>query len=152
MPLDKFRPSSASFVNHICNLCFMFIFSMLSCLFLAALWPPAGKGLTSWLSFMLCVLVLCYFPIPYGVPGQVWFLIVSFPDFYCPLFFYVKIPRLQILTSEHISSLDLPSIHQTHLKTIPTTEGAVRSWSSLFSQESSKYFCRIQKQTNFVVI
>ena len=27
---------------------------MLSCLFLAALWSPAGKALTSWLSFVLC--------------------------------------------------------------------------------------------------
>ena len=31
-------------------LCFLFF--MLSCLFIAALWSPAGKGLTSWLSCM----------------------------------------------------------------------------------------------------
>ena len=27
---------------------------MLSCLFVDALWSPAGKGLTSWLSFVIC--------------------------------------------------------------------------------------------------
>ena len=32
------------------------------CLFLAALWSPAGKGLNSWLSSMLCFLVFCHFP------------------------------------------------------------------------------------------
>ena len=30
------------------------IFSSLSCLFFVALWSPAGKGLTSWLSCVLC--------------------------------------------------------------------------------------------------
>ena len=34
------------------------MFVMLSCLFNAALWSAAGKGLTSWLSCMWCFLVL----------------------------------------------------------------------------------------------
>ena len=38
-------------------LCFLFIFVMLSCLFLTALSSPAGKGLRSWLSLVLCFLV-----------------------------------------------------------------------------------------------
>ena len=42
--------------------CFMFAFVMLSCLLLAALWSPAGKGLTSWI-FVCCV------------AGQVWYLL-----------------------------------------------------------------------------
>ena len=33
-------------------ICVSFRTVMLSCLFLAALWSPAGKGLTSWLSCM----------------------------------------------------------------------------------------------------
>ena len=37
-----------------CYLCFVFVFVMLSCLFLAAVCPPASKGLTSWLSCVLC--------------------------------------------------------------------------------------------------
>ena len=32
----------------------MLVCVVLSCLFLVALWSPAGKGLTSWLSCMLC--------------------------------------------------------------------------------------------------
>ena len=51
---------------------------MLSHLFIAALWSPAGKGLTSWLSFVMfnCVSVtfVC------GILGQVWCLIVLIPD------------------------------------------------------------------------
>ena len=50
----------------------------LSRLFICALWPPAGKGLTSWLLIVMfkCVFVifLC------GILGQVWYLIVSIPD------------------------------------------------------------------------
>ena len=48
------------------------------CLFMCVLWSPAGKGLTSWLSFVVSNCLLCNFPI--GVLGQVWFLIVSIPD------------------------------------------------------------------------
>ena len=37
-----------------CQLCFMLVCVVLSCLFLVALWSPAGKGLTYWLSCLLC--------------------------------------------------------------------------------------------------
>ena len=49
-------------------------------LFLCTLWLPAGKGLTSWLSFVVsnCELLFFYFPI--GILGQMWYLIVSIPD------------------------------------------------------------------------
>ena len=50
---------------------------MLSRLFIAALWSPAGKGLTSWLSF---VMFNCFVTFPCGVLGQVWYLIVSILD------------------------------------------------------------------------
>ena len=46
-------------------------------LFICASWSPAGKGLTSWLSFVVS-LWACHFPI--GILGQVWYLIVSIPD------------------------------------------------------------------------
>ena len=45
-------------------------------LFGGALWSHAGKGLTSWLLFMMSN---CNFPI--GILGQVWYLIVSIPIF-----------------------------------------------------------------------
>ena len=57
-------------------------------LFIDALWSPAGKGLISWLSFVMpnCEVVT----FPFGILGQVWCLIVSIPDF-CPLsYFYYE--------------------------------------------------------------
>ena len=58
---------------------------MFSRAIIAALWLPAVKGLTSWLSFVMfnCVFLtfLC------GIPGQVWYLIVLIPDL-CPLSYF----------------------------------------------------------------
>ena len=50
---------------------------MFSCLFIAALWSPAGGGggLISWLSCMWCFVTF-----PCGVQGQVWCLVVSILD------------------------------------------------------------------------
>ena len=63
-------------MEHLCYFCLVFV--MLSRLFIAALWSPAGKGLTSWLLFVMfnCVFV-CF---PCGILGQVWYIIVSIPD------------------------------------------------------------------------
>ena len=64
-----------------CYLCFTFAFIMMSCLFLAALQSPALKRL-------LCVMFPCVFvTFPYGVFGQVWYLVVSIPDIYLLLYF-----------------------------------------------------------------
>ena len=46
-------------------------------LFNDALWSPAGKGLTSWLSFAMSS---CEVTFHFGILGQVWCLIVSNPD------------------------------------------------------------------------
>ena len=48
-------------MDHLCYLCLVLF--MLSRLFIAAVWSPAGKGLTSWLLF-----VFCHFPMWY--PGS----------------------------------------------------------------------------------
>ena len=47
-------------MDHFCYLFFVFV--MLSCLFIAAMWPSGGKGLTFWLSFAMfyCVLSLSH--------------------------------------------------------------------------------------------
>ena len=47
---------------------FCIAFAMLSHLFIAALWSPAGKGLTSWLSFV--VLNCVFVTLPCGILGQ----------------------------------------------------------------------------------
>ena len=52
---------------HLCNKFLVFV--MLSRLFIAALWSSAGKGLTSWLSFVMFNCVFVTFP--YGILGQV---------------------------------------------------------------------------------
>ena len=55
-----------------------FVFVLLSCLFIAALWSPAGKGLTSWLS-CICYLLLCFCHFPMWCPGSD--VVLDFIDF-----------------------------------------------------------------------
>ena len=64
-------------------LCLVFV--MLSRLFIVALWSPAGKGLTSWLLFVMCYCNFVTFSC--GILGQVWYLIVLIPDL-CRLSYY----------------------------------------------------------------
>ena len=40
-------------MDHLC-----LVFLMLSCMFIAALWSPAGKGLTSWLLLVMFIVFL----------------------------------------------------------------------------------------------
>ena len=61
-------------------LCFFSVLRLLCLyprLFICALWSTAGKGLASWLSF---VESNCECHFPFGILGQVWYLIVSIPD------------------------------------------------------------------------
>ena len=54
---------------------------MLSRLFIDALWSSEGKRLTSWLLFVMfiVILLLCF---PFGILGQVCYLIVSISNLY----------------------------------------------------------------------
>ena len=74
-------------MDHLCYLCLVFV--MLSRLFIAALWSPAGKGLTSWLSFVMFNCVFVFFP--YGILGQVWCLIVLIPDLCHLSYYYINV-------------------------------------------------------------
>ena len=81
---------------------FLFCFSVLCLLclcarlFICAFWSPAGKGLTSWLSF---VVSNCEFvPFDIGILGQVWYLIVSTPDLCTLTYFVVYMRELRIYT------------------------------------------------------
>ena len=56
-------------------------------LFIAALWSLEGKGLTSWLLFVMFNCVFVTFPC--GILDQVWYLIVSIPDLCCLSYFKV---------------------------------------------------------------
>ena len=53
-------------MDHLCYLCL--VFAMLTRLLTAALWSPAGKGLTSWLLFLISI---CDFPMRNPVTGVV---------------------------------------------------------------------------------
>ena len=61
-------------MDYLCYLCLVFV--MLSHLLIAALWAPEGKGLTSWLLFVMFIVILLLL-------GQVWYLIESIPDPCC---------------------------------------------------------------------
>ena len=57
---------------------FCLVFAMFfACLFICALWSPAGKGLPLG-SRLWCLLWVCHFPI--GILSQMWYLIVTIPD------------------------------------------------------------------------
>ena len=51
--------TDASFVDHLCYFCLCFR----ARLFINALWSPAGKGLTSWLSFVMSNCEFVTFPL-----------------------------------------------------------------------------------------
>ena len=61
-------------MDHLCFLCLVFL--MLLRLFIAALWSPAGKGLTSWL-LLVILLYFCYFSMWYHGSGVVIAFIIS---------------------------------------------------------------------------
>ena len=99
---------------------FYLVFAMFCArLFICALWSPAGKGLTSWLSFVVSTVSL-HFPI--GILGQVWYLIVSIPDL-CTLTYFVDCTFLKPNYISHIMkcvsfSADkaLPCNSQIHIR------------------------------------
>ena len=81
-------------MDHLCYLCLVSV--MLSRRYIAALWSPTWKGVTSWLPFVMFNCVFVTFPcgqtvffvtFPCGILGQVWYLIVSIPD-PCPLSYF----------------------------------------------------------------
>ena len=58
-------------------------------------WSPAGKGLTSWL--LLVMFILFFLTVPCGILGQMWYLIVSFPDL-CRLSYFISKTVLEFKT------------------------------------------------------
>ena len=69
-------------------LCFCSVLCLLCLcahLFICALWSPAGKGLTFWLSYVVS-------PVNLSLSlGQVWYLIISIPDLCTLTYFHDKI-------------------------------------------------------------
>ena len=75
---------------------------MLLRLFIAALWSPAWKGLTSWLSFVMFYCVFDTFPC--GILGQVWYLIVSIPDLF-QLSYFVPVNHGLVIIRDCVSGI-----------------------------------------------
>ena len=69
-------------MDHLCVTCFRYA-CMHARLHIDALWSPAGKGLTSWLSIVMpnCKV---------GTLGQIWCWFVSIPDL-CPFLTFTKL-------------------------------------------------------------
>ena len=63
-------------MDHLCYLCLVLV--MLLRLFIAALWSPAGKRLTSWLLSVMSNYDF-FFTFPCGILGQLWYLVVLIP-------------------------------------------------------------------------
>ena len=76
-------------MEHLCYFCLVFV--MLSRLFIAALWSLAGKGLTSWLLFVMSNCKFVTFP--RGILRQVWYLIVLVSDV-CRLSYFDSGPKV----------------------------------------------------------
>ena len=82
-------------------LCFCSVLCLLCLcarLFICALWSPAGKGLTSWLSFVVSAVSLS---LSHWYPGSGVVLDVSIPDL-CTLTYFVIIiyTRMQMATTQ----------------------------------------------------
>ena len=98
MPLNRYKPSSKifyrpfqggfSFVDLLCFFSVLCLLCLCARLFICALWSPAGKGLTSWLSFVVFNFEFVTFPC--GILGQVRYLIVSIPDLCTLTYFYAN--------------------------------------------------------------
>ena len=70
------------------GLCYVFVMPMCTSVYVW-LWSPAGKGLTSWLSFVVSNCEFVTFPL-IGILGQEWYLIVSIPDLCTLTYFYME--------------------------------------------------------------
>ena len=81
-PLNRFKPSSkifywpfqggTSFVDILCFCCVLCLLCLYARLFICALWSPAGKGLTSWLSFVVSNCEFVTFPLVSWVRCGTW--------------------------------------------------------------------------------
>ena len=81
-PLNRFKPSSkifywpfqggTSFVDLLCFCSVLCLLCFCARLFICALWSPAGKGLTSWLSIVVSNCEFVTFPLVSWVSCGIW--------------------------------------------------------------------------------
>ena len=61
-------------MDYVCYFCLVFfcLLCFRACLFTNTLWPPAGKGMTSWLSFVMSNCEVVTFPLVSWVRCGAW--------------------------------------------------------------------------------
>ena len=111
-PWNRLEPSSkiiywpfqggTSFVDILCVFSFLCLLSLCGCLFNCALWSPAGKGLPSWLSFVVYNWV-CHHPIGILGPGLPWRAIISLWPRWVVGSLPVLFGRCRVIQAGHVS-------------------------------------------------
>ena len=79
------NPRRCCFLDPFCSLCFLFVFHTVlsvSCIYVAIRWKR-----TDLLTLWYMVFSSAFVTLPFGVLGQVWYLIVSIPDLGLLLYF-----------------------------------------------------------------
>ena len=88
-------------ITYVISVLFLLCFS--ARLFIDALWSPAGKGLTSWLLFVMSNCEVVTLP-TFGILGKVCCLIVSIPDI-CPFSYFVYCTLIPIVLQKDCNSV-----------------------------------------------
>ena len=78
-------------------------------MFIDALWSPAGKELTSWLSFVMSNYEV--WPFPFGILGKVWCLIALIPGFYPVFTFIMTLAVNSHLDVTYVAAIDILLSH-----------------------------------------
>ena len=79
------------FCSVLCLIC------LCACLFIYALWSPAGKGLTSWLSFVVSTVSLS---LSHWYPGS-GVVLVSIPDLCTLTYFHIRLSLANEIDAIH---------------------------------------------------
>ena len=133
-PLNRFKPSSKIFywpfqggTSFVDLLCFCSVLCLLCfvrvCLYvlrghlLGKGWPLGSR--------LWCILWVCHFPI--GILGQVWYLIVSFPDLCNLTYFYRSIAGGTIVALECLLALVRTSTTYMHVSP-STASKQIKRW------------------------
>ena len=102
-------------------------------MFIAALWSPAWKGLTSGLLFVMFKCVIVTFPC--GILGKMWYTIVAIPDLCC---------------LSYLKKLFLVSKKQYLAKVVLDLEGALYFWVLNSIEHSNKCFNLSDTRSHYV--
>ena len=130
-----YRPfqCGASFVDHLCYFCLVLL-CFHARLFVDALWSPAGKGLTSWLSFVMSNCDVVTFLLVFWVRCGAWlYRFLTFAPFL----------TLSLLNSDHQYWRRFWSIHNRN-KTCPVlTKVYDRSKKCLAFSHYNHFYLRV---------